>query len=611
MRRTPPSFQPGPLSRAQAEALNQLARDLYNSLLGHFTAIPPLECKQGQEGVSYRMGPAAVGGVILRKNSGTPDYGPRRRINLIEGTNIIIGEVDDPANDEVDVTITASLGAGADPACYPSYGAALDASQNDWNPSALHWWRLTRGASPANVDITGIIAGGDGCPILITHSGLTGGGATANTITLKGSSTASGANNRFLPAADVVLSDGDSVLVRYDPVLARHRMVRYPAVTLTQAGIVSLADQTLGAGKKTVPDKFGVGLAATGSLLANSAIDVRGYTYSYFAGIISFGGGNTPTSESDGALLQYAGGGSPALTLSFAAAGYTAGTVGGCIMQGSRFVLRHKTATPKYAFYNDDTSAYTDGATGTVNGLTFVGGLYTSGAGLTGGGGITIGGGTVTNTGVTSIIAGTGISVSGATGDVTVSLVTPVAIASGGTNSTTALSNNRIMVSAGGAIVEAAALTNGQLLIGSTGAAPVAAAITDGAGNTANDGSGIVITNSAGGIKVTTSGGAGNFTVHSGAAINAAGTTQAAAAAITTDTVTATTATSQTGIRLPATPGYARIFIRALGTAVLSIYPPTGGVINALAANAATTLASGSQIEAWSTSATNLQWYTR
>lgn len=51
----------------------------------------------------------------------------------------------------------------------------------------------------------------------------------------------------------------------------------------------------------------------------------------------------------------------------------------------------------------------------------------------------------------------------------------------GGTNSGTALSNNRIMLSAGGAIVEAPALTNGQLLIGSTGNAPAAANITVGA----------------------------------------------------------------------------------------------------------------------------------
>lgn len=71
-------------------------------------------------------------------------------------------------------------------------------------------------------------------------------------------------------------------------------------------------------------------------------------------------------------------------------------------------------------------------------------------------------------------------------------------VSNGGTNSSTALSNNRVMVSSGGAIVEAAGLTNGQLLIGSTGAAPVAAALTAG--------SNITITNGAGSITITSTG---------------------------------------------------------------------------------------------------------
>jgi hypothetical protein len=71
-------------------------------------------------------------------------------------------------------------------------------------------------------------------------------------------------------------------------------------------------------------------------------------------------------------------------------------------------------------------------------------------------------------------------------------------VGNGGTNSATALTNNKIMVSSAGAIVEAAALTNGQLLIGSTGAAPVAAAIAQGANQ------GVVIANSAGGIALST-----------------------------------------------------------------------------------------------------------
>ena len=70
-------------------------------------------------------------------------------------------------------------------------------------------------------------------------------------------------------------------------------------------------------------------------------------------------------------------------------------------------------------------------------------------------------------------------------------------IINGGTNSSTALNNNRIMVSASGNIVEAAALTNGQLLIGSTSAAPVAATLTAGTG--------ISITNAAGAITIASS----------------------------------------------------------------------------------------------------------
>ncbi len=72
-------------------------------------------------------------------------------------------------------------------------------------------------------------------------------------------------------------------------------------------------------------------------------------------------------------------------------------------------------------------------------------------------------------------------------------------IAQGGTNSGTALNNNRIMVSNSGAITEAPALTNGQLLIGSSNTAPVAANITAGTG--------ISVTNGAGSITISTSGG--------------------------------------------------------------------------------------------------------
>jgi hypothetical protein len=69
-------------------------------------------------------------------------------------------------------------------------------------------------------------------------------------------------------------------------------------------------------------------------------------------------------------------------------------------------------------------------------------------------------------------------------------------IVSGGTNSSTALSSNRVMVSSAGSIVEAAALSNGQLLIGSTAAAPIVANIT----GTTNQ---VIVTNGAGSITLS------------------------------------------------------------------------------------------------------------
>jgi hypothetical protein len=70
-------------------------------------------------------------------------------------------------------------------------------------------------------------------------------------------------------------------------------------------------------------------------------------------------------------------------------------------------------------------------------------------------------------------------------------------VANGGTNSASALSNNRIMVSSGGAIVEGSPLADGQVYIGSSGNAPQAAFIT-GSSNR------IIVTNGAGSITLLT-----------------------------------------------------------------------------------------------------------
>jgi hypothetical protein len=94
------------------------------------------------------------------------------------------------------------------------------------------------------------------------------------------------------------------------------------------------------------------------------------------------------------------------------------------------------------------------------------------------------------------------------------------------------------------------------------------------------------------------------------AAVSAAGTNQAGATALVSNinNVTVVTAAAA-GVRLPTAVAGMRILIRnsdSLDT--LSIYPATGGQINALGANVASTLLAGLTTELVATTAT--QWYT-
>ena len=94
------------------------------------------------------------------------------------------------------------------------------------------------------------------------------------------------------------------------------------------------------------------------------------------------------------------------------------------------------------------------------------------------------------------------------------------------------------------------------------------------------------------------------------AAVSAAGTTQATATALVSNinNVTVVTAAAA-GVRLPTAVAGMRILIRNSDSLdMLSIYPATGGTINALAANAAFTIIAGATIELVATTAT--QWYT-
>ncbi len=74
---------------------------------------------------------------------------------------------------------------------------------------------------------------------------------------------------------------------------------------------------------------------------------------------------------------------------------------------------------------------------------------------------------------ITGVTAGTGLTGGGTTGSITVALSTPVSVANGGTNSTTALGNSRLMGSVAGKVVESSIYydsTNSRIGIGNTNA---------------------------------------------------------------------------------------------------------------------------------------------
>ncbi|AHZ86772.1 hypothetical protein Bb109J_c0632 [Bdellovibrio bacteriovorus] len=108
----------------------------------------------------------------------------------------------------------------------------------------------------------------------------------------------------------------------------------------------------------------------------------------------------------------------------------------------------------------------------------------------------------ITEAQITGTIAGAKISgdISGKASGLTATLP----VAQGGTNSSTALNDNRIMISSAGKIVEAPVMTDGQLLIGKTGDAPQVANLVAG--------SGVTIANSPGGITISATGAGGTIT---------------------------------------------------------------------------------------------------
>lgn len=95
-----------------------------------------------------------------------------------------------------------------------------------------------------------------------------------------------------------------------------------------------------------------------------------------------------------------------------------------------------------------------------------------------------------------TVAGGTGISTSGSGSTVTVTLDTPVIVANGGTGATSLTDGGVVLGSGTGAVTVLGQATNGQLVIGSTGVDPVLATLTAGTDITITEGAGSITINS-------------------------------------------------------------------------------------------------------------------
>lgn len=102
----------------------------------------------------------AVARVKVRKNSGGIDVGARRRLNFIEGSNVTFSFADDPADEEIDLTISAQSGGGSasledvwmagqyHTIVRPSYYDAI--SSASWVSRKNDYWKLANGLTEQN-----------------------------------------------------------------------------------------------------------------------------------------------------------------------------------------------------------------------------------------------------------------------------------------------------------------------------------------------------------------------------------------------------------------------------------------------------------------------------
>ncbi|MDH3497235.1 MAG: hypothetical protein OER21_10750 [Gemmatimonadota bacterium] len=91
--------------------------------------------------------------IVVRKNTGA-DVGRRRRLNLIEGTNVTLTIADDPGSDEIDITINAPAAGGGAPVGASYVVIGLDATLTAERVLAVTAGHLSLGDGGPNANVT-------------------------------------------------------------------------------------------------------------------------------------------------------------------------------------------------------------------------------------------------------------------------------------------------------------------------------------------------------------------------------------------------------------------------------------------------------------------------
>lgn len=269
----------------------------------------------------------------------------------------------------------------------------------------------------------------------------------------------------------------------------------YNLASLT--GTANQINVTNGSGSITLSTPQNI---ATTSSVTFAGVNVSSLTNSF---VYSNGGQLASTGATNGQLLIGRTGNTPL------AATLTAGTGIG-ITNGAGSVT----------ISNTGVTSFSAGSTGltpntTSTGAITLGGILAATSGGTGISSYTTGGilcaatsstlTTVNDVATGSVLLSAGASNIPVWGKVNLTTVVSgiLPVANGGTNSGTALNNNRIMMSISSKIVEGQALTNGQLLIGRTGDYPIAGSITVGTGLSIVNGAGSISLSNTGVTSIT------------------------------------------------------------------------------------------------------------